>query len=163
MYRYVSSLVGGSPSSHHINRSLSLLLTAMLGGYLMTACPDRYLRLFQHPILQFAVVLMLFNLDQGSTGWKIPESWMVFDTLIVVLLIQLLVVTTNWWYGWHAFADSRHLLAAGDHDGADRAKVLGTELYKRSFQWKAIINFRDAVAIGVTVMVCVAVMRRATP
>lgn len=165
---YVSSVVGGSPPGHNLNRSLSLLLAGMLGGYLITACPDAYLRLFQNPVLQFGVMLIIFNLDRKSA--KVPVLWVVLDALLLVALLQAVVRGSNWWYARAADEAARRLRAAGKADAADDKMKAADEqaavarmLRSRWSKWTGDFSTsRDLVAMAATIAVGAVVIHGAS-
>ena len=172
---YASSVVGGSPPGHNLNRSLSLLLAGMLGGYLITACPDAYLRLFQNPVLQFGVMLIIFNLDRKSA--KVPVLWVVLDALLLVALLQAVVRGSNWWYARAADEAARRLRAAGKADEADgKTKAAGEKekaadeqaavarmLRSRWSKWTGDFSTsRDLVAMAATIAVGAVVIHGAS-
>ena len=59
--KYIKSLAGGPPASHSVRQAMQLILGAVFAGYTATALPAGFLKLFEHPVVQFGTFFLLFN------------------------------------------------------------------------------------------------------
>lgn len=98
---YIDSLLGGPPSEHYVKRGLSMVLAGAFGGYMVTSLPDDFLLLFENPIMQFIICLLIFNLNRSNT---VPVSWVFYDAALALAVIQTII----FWVGWYYQDDERN-------------------------------------------------------
>ena len=90
--KYFSSAMGGLKESNHSWKiGFQLLMASVFAGYTATALPAEFLKLFEHPILQFCVFYVMFNQMHENA----PTGWIFMDGVLSVLLVQGLLYVTR--------------------------------------------------------------------
>lgn len=116
--------MGGPPESHHLTKEISIIFTAAISGYLITSFHPDYLLLFENPVMQFSVALLIFNLGRSEA---IPYNWLFLDALLLTGVLQLIERLTTWYYS---------------EDGKMQAP-----------EWTTRLRPKDLVAMAITILV----------
>ena len=97
LFKYYQSLAGGPPSSHTVRQAIQLIIGAVFAGYTATALPPKFLKLFEKPVYQFLIFLVLFNQNYwNETGF--PRWYMFMDAFLSTFALQLLIYVTKKFY-----------------------------------------------------------------
>ena len=57
--QYLRSLSGGPPATHRFDSTFLLMVGSVFAGYTATAFPEKFLKNFEHPIVQFLIFYIL--------------------------------------------------------------------------------------------------------
>ena len=87
--KYFISLSGGPPAYHRADSTLLLMVGSVFAGYTATAFPDKFLKKFENPILQFVVFLIL-GLSTSLNGSNV-KLYVIGDAIITTIIFQILI------------------------------------------------------------------------
>ena len=82
---YTGSFTSFSRSGQFF-KSVQLIIGAVLAGYTAQSIPAHYMSWTAHPLGQFFIYYLLFNQSHSE---KIPRMWIVIDSIIFTLIINL--------------------------------------------------------------------------
>jgi len=87
--KYLISISGGEPKSHNISIGIQLIIGAAFAGYTVTHMPEQFLKIFEHPLMQFLVYFVLFK--QTQVDRTIPYYFAMFDALLFTIIINIII------------------------------------------------------------------------
>ena len=96
--KYARSLQGGEPSAHTVRQAVQLVIGAVFAGYTVTAFPPQFLKLFEKPVMQFFVFLVLFNQNYWSGSKGFPRWYVLLDALLFTAVIQTAIYFAKKYY-----------------------------------------------------------------
>jgi len=94
--QYLRSLSGGPPSSHRFDSTFLLMVGSVFAGYTATAFPEKFLKKFEHPIIQFIIFYILAL--STSTSKDSIKILAIGDALLTTLIFQSAVYLANKYY-----------------------------------------------------------------
>lgn len=93
--KYIKSLSNPAPigASHGL---LNVMVSACIGGYMLSGFPTEFLTIFENPIFQYPVMLVLF--ETNTLHRRVDYWWIYADALIatIVLLIIKLIIEVSY-------------------------------------------------------------------
>ena len=97
LLQYLGSLAGGPPASHTVRKGAQLILGSVFAGYTATAFPPEFLKLFEHPLLQFFIFFILFYQNYWNQQ-GFPKWYIMLDAALFTAFLQTSIYVTRKFY-----------------------------------------------------------------
>jgi len=107
---YVNSIYGRTPINNKCNKSFYFIIEAVFAGYIITAAHPKFLKMFEHPLIQFLIFYIIgitWHTGEvppgGWGGYGFKTLWagpyVFLDAIFSVILIRSIVYLSHKYYG----------------------------------------------------------------